>query len=58
MILNYYFTHKESQEYEQSGDRHIEGNSAAHLRASPVGTSQTVIIHNGKLLLGTRDLIL
>ena len=33
-------------------DRHIEGNSAAHLKASTVGASQTIIIHNGKLLLG------
>jgi secondary thiamine-phosphate synthase enzyme len=36
----------------RGGDRHCEGNSAAHLKASMVGTSQTVIIHNGKLLLG------
>jgi len=34
------------------GDRHIEGNSAAHLKASVVGTSQTIIIQNGRLLLG------
>lgn len=33
-------------------DRHLEGNSAAHLKASTVGSSQTVIIHKGKLLLG------
>ncbi|WP_088227373.1 secondary thiamine-phosphate synthase enzyme YjbQ [Desulfosporosinus sp. FKB] len=33
-------------------DRHIEGNSAAHLKASTVGPSQTVIVNNGKLLLG------
>ena len=37
---------------DKAEDRHIEGNSAAHLKASTVGTSQTVIIHNGKLLLG------
>jgi len=37
---------------DQPEDRHIEGNSAAHLKASLVGTSQAVIIHNGKLLLG------
>ncbi len=34
------------------GDRHLEGNSAAHLKASTVGASQTIIIHQGKLLLG------
>jgi len=33
-------------------DRHLEGNSAAHLKASMVGSSQIVIIHKGKLLLG------
>lgn len=38
--------------WSMSQDRHIEGNSAAHLKASIVGNSQTVIIHNGKLLLG------
>lgn len=32
--------------------RHFEGNSAAHLKAITVGSSQTVIIDNGKLLLG------
>ena len=38
--------------WDMAEDRHIEGNSAAHLKASTVGASQTVIIHNGKLLLG------
>jgi secondary thiamine-phosphate synthase enzyme len=33
-------------------DRHIEGNSAAHLKASTVGASQTVIIQKGRLFLG------
>jgi len=33
--------------------RHAEGNSAAHLKASAVGSSVTVIIENGKSLLGT-----
>lgn len=33
--------------------RHVEGNSAAHLKASAIGSSVTVIVHNGKLLLGT-----
>ena len=33
--------------------RHAEGNSAAHLKASAVGSSATVIINDGKLLLGT-----
>ena len=33
--------------------RHGEGNSAAHLKASAMGSSTTVIIENGKPLLGT-----
>ncbi|WP_425590258.1 secondary thiamine-phosphate synthase enzyme YjbQ [Fictibacillus sp. B-59209] len=33
--------------------RHAEGNTASHLKASTVGTSQMVFIHNGDLVLGT-----
>ncbi len=33
--------------------RHAEGNSPAHIKASLVGTSQTLIIHEGSLVLGT-----
>ncbi len=33
--------------------RHAEGNSHAHLRTSCVGPSQTIIVSDGKLLLGT-----
>ncbi|MGL4670075.1 MAG: secondary thiamine-phosphate synthase enzyme YjbQ [Methanobacteriaceae archaeon] len=33
--------------------RHYEGNSSAHLKSSCVGASQTVIIHESKLVLGT-----
>ena len=33
--------------------RHFEGNSSSHVRTSVVGPSQTVIIHDGRLLLGT-----
>jgi secondary thiamine-phosphate synthase enzyme len=33
--------------------QHGEGNSAAHLKASTVGSSVTVIINGGKLVLGT-----
>ncbi len=31
---------------------HAEGNSAAHLKASAIGSSVTLIIHDGRLLLG------
>ena len=33
--------------------RHTEGNSAAHLKASITGSSVTVFIDKGRLLLGT-----
>jgi secondary thiamine-phosphate synthase enzyme len=33
--------------------RHAEGNSAAHVKASLVGSSQLILIKNGRLLLGT-----
>ncbi len=33
--------------------KHAEGNSTAHLKASFVGASQTVIVCEGGLLLGT-----
>jgi secondary thiamine-phosphate synthase enzyme len=33
--------------------RHAEGNSAAHLKASVVGSSATLIVREGSLLLGT-----
>lgn len=35
------------------GYRHMEGNSAAHIKASLFGFSDQIIIQNGKLLLGT-----
>ncbi|MBS6445907.1 MAG: secondary thiamine-phosphate synthase enzyme YjbQ [Ruminococcus sp.] len=33
--------------------RHAEGNSSAHLKASVMGSSITVIVEKGKLILGT-----
>jgi len=38
---------------DRSEFRHAEGNSTAHLKASVMGASVTVIVENGKLLLGT-----
>lgn len=32
--------------------RHAEGNAAAHVKASLLGSSQTVFIENGRLVLG------
>jgi len=36
-----------------SNYRHAEGNSAAHVKSSLVGTSEMVIIENGHVVLGT-----
>jgi len=33
--------------------RHLEGNSPAHIKASLLGCSQTVLFESGKLCLGT-----
>ena len=38
---------------EQGEYRHSERNSDAHIKASLLGSSVTILIHNGKLVLGT-----
>jgi secondary thiamine-phosphate synthase enzyme len=35
-----------------SGYRHAEGNSDSHVKTAMVGTSQTLLFENGRLLLG------
>jgi len=37
----------------EDGYKHMEGNSAAHIKASMMGFSQMVIIDKGRLVLGT-----
>ena len=39
--------------WEHELDRHMEGNTAAHMKASTTGASQHVIIEDGRLILGT-----
>jgi secondary thiamine-phosphate synthase enzyme len=39
--------------WEHLHDRHMEGNTAAHLKTSTVGHSQTIVIDRGRLVLGT-----
>lgn len=39
--------------WEQPFYRHGEGNSAAHVKASFMGSSATILIEEGKLMLGT-----
>ncbi|WP_415237975.1 secondary thiamine-phosphate synthase enzyme YjbQ [Seleniivibrio woodruffii] len=33
--------------------RHYEGNSDSHIKSSLVGASETIIVENGKMVLGT-----
>ena len=37
----------------EDGYHHMEGNSAAHLKASMIGFSEQIIVDGGKLVLGT-----
>ena len=37
----------------EDGYHHIEGNSAAHLKASMIGFSEQIIVEDGRLVLGT-----
>jgi len=37
----------------QDGYRHLEGNSAAHIKSSLYGASEHLIVNNGTLVLGT-----
>ncbi|MRH44245.1 YjbQ family protein [Aquibacillus halophilus] len=39
--------------WEHPRDKHMEGNTASHLKASTVGHAQTLIVSDGKLVLGT-----
>ncbi|GGJ72721.1 MULTISPECIES: secondary thiamine-phosphate synthase enzyme YjbQ [Virgibacillus] len=39
--------------WEHRKDKHFEGNTAAHLKTSTMGHAQTLIIRDGKLVLGT-----
>ncbi|HDN51512.1 MAG TPA: YjbQ family protein [Thermoplasmatales archaeon] len=37
----------------QSDYRHLEGNSDAHIKSALIGCSQTLLVKEGRLLLGT-----
>jgi len=39
--------------FDDPGYRHMEGNSAAHIKAILFGTSETVLVQGGRLVLGT-----
>jgi secondary thiamine-phosphate synthase enzyme len=49
--ISYWFDSKIP--WKDSSYRHAEGNSAAHVKSSLVGSSVNVIISSGRLLLGT-----
>ena len=46
MVLNKVIPWKEAY-------RHMEGNSPAHLKTSIIGSSETIVVENGRLVLGT-----
>ncbi len=46
-------TFEELMPHQRRGYRHAEGNSDAHCKCSLVGASEQVLIHNGRLTLGT-----
>lgn len=37
----------------QDNYKHLEGNAAAHIKATIVGSSETVLVERGRLVLGT-----
>lgn len=37
----------------ENGYRHAEGNSAAHIKTTLVGASETILVEGGNLVLGT-----
>ena len=37
----------------EAGYRHLEGNSAAHIKATLVGASELIAVEDGRLVLGT-----
>ena len=39
--------------YPSQDIKHFEGNSHSHMKSSTMGASQTLILDNGKLILGT-----
>ncbi len=39
--------------WKHSQDKHGEGNSAAHLKASTIGASELIPVNDGRLCLGT-----
>ncbi|MFZ0369639.1 MAG: secondary thiamine-phosphate synthase enzyme YjbQ [Halobacillus sp.] len=44
---------REVYPWDMAEDRHAEGNTAAHMKTSTVGHSQSLIIEDGNLVLGT-----
>lgn len=53
VIHDFLLTLNELFPQNRSGYRHVEGNSDSHCKASLVGTSETVLLKDGHLALGT-----
>ncbi len=45
--------HLEEMVPQDRGYRHLEGNSPAHIKAAIIGGSQSLLIEEGRLVLGT-----
>ncbi len=52
-VVQDFLAHFEKMVPQNAGYEHFEGNSDSHIKSSIIGCSETVIIHNGKLQLGT-----
>ncbi|MYL49784.1 YjbQ family protein [Halobacillus litoralis] len=44
---------REVYPWDHPEDRHAEGNTAAHMKTSTVGHAQTLLVEDGRLVLGT-----
>lgn len=51
--IDFFMRLDEIYPWDHPKDRHLEGNTLAHLKTSTVGHAQTLVISNGKLVLGT-----
>ncbi|MYL31561.1 YjbQ family protein [Halobacillus halophilus] len=44
---------REVYPWDHAEDKHAEGNTAAHMKTSTIGHAQTLIVEDGRLVLGT-----
>ena len=53
MVKNQIYGFEKAYPTKDVNYKHFEGNSHAHMKSSTMGASQTLILHDGKLILGT-----